>query len=152
MSIESGNSMSRPEPSDNVLNSDFGSRGSSEFYRQGRMGTAESEGSSARGFGVVVRWLVVAGLPSISGKAPGPSTQSAEAPRLDNSKSSQEASAPATAVSVTPMGQRAVQANAPSAGAAMAPTSPQPANSAPARVATAPSEPAQTVRGVTDTE
>src|SRR5262249_47002644 len=39
-----------------------------------------------------------------------------------------------------------------SAGAAMAPTSPQPANSAPARVATAPSEPAQTVRGVTDTE
>ena len=34
----------------------------------------------------------------------------------------------------------------------MAPTSPQPANSAPARVATAPSEPAQTVRGVTDTE
>jgi len=50
------------------------------------------------------------------------------------------------------MGQRAVQANAPSAGAAMAPTSPQPANSAPARVATAPSEPAQTVRGVTDTE
>src|SRR5262249_5828053 len=56
------------------------------------------------------------------------------------------------AVSVTPMGQRAVQANAPSAGAAMAPTSPQPANSAPARVATAPSEPAQTVRGVTDTE
>src|SRR5215472_16577810 len=123
MSIESGNSMSRPEPSDNVLNTDFGSRGSSEFYRQGRMGTAESEGCSARGFGVV------AGLPSISGKAPGPSTQSAEAPRLDNSKSSQEASAPATAVSVTPMGQRAVQANAPSAGAAMAPTSPQPANS-----------------------
>src|SRR5262249_43492549 len=88
--------------------------------------------------------------PSISGT--GPSTQSAEAPRLDNSKSSQEASAPATAVSVTPMGQRAVQANAPSAGAAMAPTSPQPANSAPARVATAPSEPAQTVRGVPDNQ
>ena len=181
--------MSRPEASDNVLNSDFGSRGSSEFYRQGRMGTAESEASSARGdlsrlrqslgpqpeivhvpqptrrfgwfaagfaialaFGVVVGWLVVAGLPSISGKAPGPSTQSAEAPRLDNSKSSQEASAPAAAVPVTPTGPRTVQVNAPSAGVAMAPTSLQPANSAPARVATAPSEPAQTVRGVTDTE
>jgi branched-chain amino acid transport system substrate-binding protein len=41
--------MSRPEPSDNVVNTDYATRGPSEFYRQARAGAAEGGESSPRG-------------------------------------------------------------------------------------------------------
>jgi hypothetical protein len=41
--------MSRPEPSDNVVSTDYATRGPSEFYRQARAGAAEGVESSPRG-------------------------------------------------------------------------------------------------------
>jgi len=84
-------------------------------------------------FGIGIGWLVIAGLPAITGKT---STQTAE-----NAKPPQEASAPA-AVPAAPTAPRVAQSSAPSAAAPAAATSPQPT----------PSAPAPTVRGVTDTE
>jgi branched-chain amino acid transport system substrate-binding protein len=158
--------MSRPEASDNV--SEYSPRGSSEFYRHGRAGGAQGEGSGPKGdlsrlrqslgpepevvhvpqptrrlgwfaagfaialtFGIGIGWMVIAGLPAITGKT---NTQTAE-----NAKPPQEASAPA-AVPAAPTAPRV--ASAPSAAAPAAATSPQ----------ATPSAPTPTVRGVTDTE
>src|SRR5215470_8199228 len=83
-------------------------------------------------FGIGIGWLVIAGLPAITGKT---NTQTAE-----NAKPPQEASAPA-AVPAAPTAPRVASAS-PSAAAPAAATSPQ----------ATPSAPAPTVRGVTDTE
>jgi len=171
--------MSRPEPSDNI--SDYGPRGPSEFYRHGRAGAAVGEGSAPKGdlsrlrqslgpepeivhvpqptrrlgwfasgfiialaFGVVIGWLVIAEFPSLSGKAPSSSTKTAElAP-----------TSPSAGLPNTPTAPRAVQSSPQIAGVPAASTGAQPASSAPARLATVggASEPAPTVRGVTDSE
>ncbi|MGO8925044.1 MAG: ABC transporter substrate-binding protein [Xanthobacteraceae bacterium] len=171
--------MSRPEPSDNI--SDYGPRGPSEFYRHGRAGAAAGEGSAPKGdlsrlrqslgpepeivhvpqptrrlgwfasgfiialaFGVVIGWLVIAEFPSLSGKAPSSSTKTAEvAP-----------TSPSAGLPNTPTAPRAVQSSPQIAGVPAASTGAQPASSAPARLATVggASEPAPTVRGVTDSE
>jgi branched-chain amino acid transport system substrate-binding protein len=181
--------MSRPEPSDNVVNTDYATRGPSEFYRQARAG-AEGAESAPRGdlsrlrqslgpqpevvhvpqptrrvgwfasgfaialvFGLVIGWLVIAQFPSLFGKAPGSSTKSSEfTARFDNPKSPEEVNSPATGLPIAPAGPRVTQS--PNAGVPIAPTGAQPANSAPARLATVggASEPAPTVRGVTDSE
>jgi branched-chain amino acid transport system substrate-binding protein len=184
--------MSRPEPSNNVVNTDYATRGPSEFYRQGRAGAAEGAESSPTGdlsrlrqslgpqpeivhipqptrrfgwfasgfsialvFGLVIGWLVIAQFPSLFGKAPGSSTKPSEfTARFDNPKSPEDVNSPSTGLPNTPTGPRVVQSSPPIAGLPLAPTGPQPANSAPARLATAggASEPAPTVRGVTDSE
>jgi ABC-type branched-subunit amino acid transport system substrate-binding protein len=87
--------------------------------------------------GAAGAWFAVGGLPSIGNKTPGSKPEFAS--RFDN-----EANAPNA-------GPRVGQSNSPSANVPSAAT-PQAAGSAPARVATAPSEPAPIVRGVTDTE
>ncbi|HMF25181.1 MAG TPA: ABC transporter substrate-binding protein [Pseudolabrys sp.] len=92
-------------------------------------------------FGIGIGWLVIAGLPAITGKSPASSTQTAE-----NSKPPQEASASAVAVPAAPVAPRVAQPSAPSAAAPAAATSPQLASAPP------PSAPAPTVCGVTDTE
>jgi branched-chain amino acid transport system substrate-binding protein len=182
--------MSRPEPSNNVVNTDYATRGPSEFYRQGRAGAAEGAESSPTGdlsrlrqslgpqpeivhipqptrrfgwfasgfaialaFGLVIGWVVIAQFPSLFGKAPGSSTKPSEfTARFDNPKSPEEANSPATGLPIAPTGPRVTQS--PSAGVPIAPTGAQPANGAPARLATVggASEPAPTVRGVTDSE
>jgi ABC-type branched-subunit amino acid transport system substrate-binding protein len=106
-----------------------------------RLGWFAAGFAIALAFGIVLGWLVVAGLPAMTGKTPGSSTQTAE-----NAKPPHEAGAPA-AVPAAPAAPRLAQSSAPSAAAPVAATSPQTANSAPA-----PSAPAPTVRGVTDTE
>ena len=184
--------MSRPEPSDNVLNTDYATRGPSEFYRQGRAGAAEGAESSPKGdlsrlrqslgpqpeivhipqptrrfgwfasgfaiasvFGLVIGWLIIAQFPSLFGKAPGSSTKPSEfTARFDNSKSPEQVNSPATGLPIAPTGPRVTQSSSPNPGVPIAPTGPQPANSAPAHLATVGgvSEPAPTVRGVTDSE
>ena len=103
--------------------------------------------------GVVIGVLVIAGFPSLLGKAPPSGTNTAEL-RSDNSKSPQEANAPATGLPIAPTSPRVTQSGSPNPSVPAAPAAPQPANSAPARLATASgaSEPAPTVRGVTDSE
>jgi branched-chain amino acid transport system substrate-binding protein len=182
-----GGSMGSTERSDNILRSDYGQRGPSEFYRYPRAAAAEEQESPkgdlsrlrqslgpepeivhvpqptrrlgwfASGFaialvlGVVSGWVIIAGIPSIFGKAPGSGTSTTES-RFDNSKSQQEASAP-TAVPIAPT-PRAPQSTPPVAAAPIAPAPPQPATSAPARLATVSpaSQSAPTVRGVTESE
>jgi len=115
-----------------------------------RIGWFASGFAIALTFGAAIGWLVIAEFPSLSGKAPASSTKTAEL----NSKSPEEANAPGAGIPNTPTGPRASQSSAPSAVVPAAPTSPQPASSAPARLASVggASEPAPTVRGVTDTE
>jgi len=175
-----GSSMSNPERSDNILKAEYPSRGPGEFYRHGRAGGFQGEESSPKGdlsrlrqslgpepeivhvpqptrrvswfvsgfmiamaLGVVIGGVVIVAFPSITGKG---STKTAEiTTRLDNS--AQEVNAPSNAVAAAPA--------APAANAvAMAPTPAQPGNSAPARPASigGATEPAPTVRGVTETE
>jgi ABC-type branched-subunit amino acid transport system substrate-binding protein len=177
-----GSSMSNPERSDNILKAEYPSRGPGEFYRHGRAGGFQGEESSPKGdlsrlrqslgpepeivhvpqptrrvswfvsgfmiamaLGVVIGGVVIVAFPSITGKG---STKTAEiTTRLDNSKAAQEVNAPSNAVAAAPA--------APAANAvAMAPTPAQPGNSAPARPASigGATEPAPTVRGVTETE
>jgi ABC-type branched-subunit amino acid transport system substrate-binding protein len=111
-----------------------------------RLGWFAAGFAIALAFGIVIGWLVIAGLPALTGKAP---TQTAE-----NSKPPQEASAPVAGPAAAPAAPRVAQSSPPSAAAQAAPTSPQPANSAPARLASAgpATEPVPTVRGVTETE
>jgi ABC-type branched-subunit amino acid transport system substrate-binding protein len=88
--------------------------------------------------------LVIAEFPSLSGKAPSSSTKTAElAP-----------TSPSAGLPNTPTAPRAVQSSPQIAGVPAASTGAQPASSAPARLATVggASEPAPTVRGVTDSE
>jgi ABC-type branched-subunit amino acid transport system substrate-binding protein len=109
----------------------------------------------ASALGIVIGAAVIIAFPSISGKTPGSSAKPNEfASRFDNPKSSPEVNAPAPGVPAAAPGPRAIQPSSPIASAPIAPTGPQSAGSAPARVATAgaPSEPAPTVRGVTDSE
>ena len=90
----------------------------------------------AAALGVVIGLVVTGEFTSIFRKAPGYSTKTTElTSRSDNSRTPEQVSSPTT-------------------GLAIAPTGPQPANGAPARVATAggASEPAPTIRGVTDSE
>jgi branched-chain amino acid transport system substrate-binding protein len=103
--------------------------------------------------GVVIGVLVIAGFPSLLGKAPPSGTNTAES-RSDNSKSPQEANAPATGLPIAPTSPRVTQSGTPNPSAPAAPAAAQPANSAPARLATVSgaNEPAPTVRGVTDSE
>jgi len=177
-----GSSMSNPERSDNILKAEYPNRGPGEFYRHGRAGGFQGEESSPKGdlsrlrqslgpepeivhvpqptrrvswfvsgfmiamaLGVVIGGVVIVAFPSITGKG---STKTAEiTTRLDNSKAAQEVNAPSNAVAAAPA--------APAANAvAMAPTPAQPGNSAPARPASigGATEPAPTVRGVTETE
>jgi branched-chain amino acid transport system substrate-binding protein len=184
---ELGDSMSNLERPDNVLRTDYASRGSSEFYRHGRASAAEGGESSAKGdlsrlrqslgpepevvhipqptrrvgwfvsgfiiasvLGVVIGVLVVIGLPSILGK--GSSANHTElASNSDNSKSPQAANAPAA---IAPAASQAPQPTSPNASAPTAAATAQPANSAPARLANVggATQPAATVRGVTDSE
>jgi ABC-type branched-subunit amino acid transport system substrate-binding protein len=170
------------ERSDNVIKSEYAARGSGEFYRHGRASSVDGEDSSPKGdlsrlrqmlgpepevvhvpqptrrvgwfasgfmialvLGVVIGLLVIVEFPAMFGK--GSSTKTAEVgTRFDNPKS-QEASAPAA-----PTAPAAAQLSAPLAP--VAPTAAQPAGGAPARVANlgGATEPAPTVRGVTDNE
>ena len=167
--------MGNVERSDNVLKPDYGQRGSNEFYRFGRAGAGETEEPSARGdlsrlrqslgpepevvhmpqptrrvgwfvtgfiiasvLGIVIGAVAIVAFPSFSGK-----TKTAESSTRFDSEKLAEANAPAAA------------ATAPAVAAApAAPAAARPANNAPARVANVggQSEPAPSVRGVTDSE
>jgi branched-chain amino acid transport system substrate-binding protein len=109
-----------------------------------RLGWFASGFAIALVVGVVAGWLVISQFPSVTGKSPASSTKTAE---LAPAKSPEEANAPGAGIANT---ARAIQSSAPSAGVPAAAMTPQPANSAPARLASA--EPAPFVRGVTDTE
>ncbi len=90
----------------------------------------------AGALGVVIALVVTGQFPSIFGETPRFSTKMTElTSRLGNSKNLEQASPPTT-------------------GAVIAPTGQQPANGAPTRVATVggTSEPAPTIRGVTESE
>ncbi|MGN6750637.1 MAG: ABC transporter substrate-binding protein [Xanthobacteraceae bacterium] len=176
--------MSNPERSDNILKAEYPSRGQSEFYRHGRAGGYQGEESSPKGdlsrlrqslgpepeivhvpqptrrvswfvsgfmialaLGVVIGGVVIVAAPSLTGKGAG-TTKTAEV----NSKSAPETNAPNNVVAAAPAVPAVNQPGPANAGLAVAPA--QPANSAPAHLATAggANEPAATVRGVTDTE
>ena len=96
-----------------------------------RLGWFAAGFAIALAFGVGIGWLVIAGLPAITGKGSSPQT-------AENSKPPQEASAPAAAVPAAPTAPRVAQSSAPSTAAPAAATSPQLA-SAPAPSAPAPS-------------
>jgi branched-chain amino acid transport system substrate-binding protein len=99
--------------------------------------------------GAAGAWFAVGGLPSIGNKTVGSNGKTPEfSSRFDNSKNPDEANSASAAAS------RAVQSGSPVTSAPGAAASPQPANGAPARVANlgGASEPAPTIRGVTDSE
>src|ERR1700756_2589626 len=99
--------------------------------------------------GAAGAWFAVGGLPSIGNKTAGSNGKTPEfSSRFDNSKTPDEANSASAAA------PRPVQSGSPVTSAPGAAASPQPANGAPARVANlgGPSEPAPTVRGVTDNE
>ena len=104
---------------------------------RGRGWFATSAGFILAGaLGVVIALVVTGQFPSIFGETPRFSTKMTElTSRLGNSKNLEQASPPTT-------------------GAVIAPTGQQPANGAPTRVATVggTSEPAPTIRGVTESE
>jgi ABC-type branched-subunit amino acid transport system substrate-binding protein len=105
--------------------------------------------------GIVIGAVVIVAFPSISGKAPGSGAKPNEvSSRFDSPKTPAEVNSPASGIAVTPTGPRLAQPSLPIAGAPVAATDPQSANSAPARLANVggASEPAPTVRGVTDNE
>jgi ABC-type branched-subunit amino acid transport system substrate-binding protein len=166
--------MGNLERSDNVLKADYGQRGSTDFHRFGRAGAAESDESSPKGdlsrlrqllgpepevvhvpqptrrvgwfasgfmialvLGVVIGLLVIVEFPAFFGKGSRSDSRTQEA---------NSAGVPA-APAVHP-----TQPNLPPASAPAVAT--QPVSGAPARVANVggATEPAATVRGVTDTE
>jgi branched-chain amino acid transport system substrate-binding protein len=101
--------------------------------------------------GAVIGLLVTGEFRSIFGNAPGSSTKTIElTSRSDNSKMPEQVSSPTDRLAVAP----ATQPSSPTASIPIAPTVAQPANGAPARLATVggASEPAPTVRGITDSE
>ena len=184
--------MSRPEPWDDILKSDHAPRGSNEFYRQARAGTAEGGESSPRGdlsrlrqslgpepevvhvpqptrrlgwftsgfgialvFGLVIGWLVIAQLPSLFGKGSGSSTKPSEfTARFDNPKSPEEANSPATGLPIAPTGPRVTQSsrNARALRLRRRVRNPPTARRRVLRPLAGATEPAPTVRGVTDSE
>jgi branched-chain amino acid transport system substrate-binding protein len=109
----------------------------------------------AAALGAVIALLATDELRSIFGKAPGSSTNTIElTSSSDNSKMPEQVSSPADRLAIAPTAPQATQPSSPTAGVPIAPTVAQPANEAPARLATVggASEPAPTIRGVTDSE
>jgi branched-chain amino acid transport system substrate-binding protein len=105
----------------------------------------------AAALGAVIGLLATGELRSIFGNAPGSTTKTIElTSRSDNSKMPEQVSSPTDRLAVAP----ATQPSSPTASVPVAPMVAQPANEAPARVATVggASEPAPTVRGITDSE
>ena len=164
--------MSRPEPSDNVVNTDYATRGPSEFYRQARAGAAEGVESAPRGdlsrlrqslgpqpeivhvpqptrrFGWFASGFAIA---LVFGVVIG-WLVIAQFPSLSGkAPGSGTKSSEFTTRFDNPTSPRVAQS--PNAGVPIAPTAAQPAN-APARLSTVggANEPAPTVRGVTDSE
>jgi hypothetical protein len=109
----------------------------------------------AAALGAVIGLLATDELRSIFGRAPGSSTKTIElTSSSDNSKMPEQGSSPSDRLAIAPTAQQATQPSSPPASVPIAPTVAQPANEAPARVATVggASEPAPTVRGITDSE
>jgi branched-chain amino acid transport system substrate-binding protein len=105
----------------------------------------------AAALGAVIGLLATGELRSIFGNAPGSSTKTIElTSRFDNSKVQEQGSSPTDRLAIAP----ATQPSSPTASLPVAPTVAQPAKEAPARLATVggASEPAPTVRGITDSE
>ena len=109
----------------------------------------------AAALGAVIGLLATGELRSIFGYAPGSSTKTIElTSRSDNSKMPEQVSSPSDRLAIAPTAPQATQPSSPTVSLPIAPTVAQPAKEAPARLATVggASEPAPTVRGVTDSE
>src|SRR6266566_4898444 len=109
----------------------------------------------AAALAAVIGLLATGELRSIFGNAPGSTTKTTElTSRSDNSKTPEQESLPATGLATATTAPQATQLSSPTASLPIAPTGSQPANGAPPRLATVGgvSEPAPTVRGVTDSE
>jgi ABC-type branched-subunit amino acid transport system substrate-binding protein len=109
----------------------------------------------AGALGVVIGLLVAGELPSIFSKAPKSSTKTTEfTSRFDNSKAPEQVGSPPTGLAIGSTAPQATQPSSPTASLPIGPTIAQSAKEAPARLATVggASEPAPTVRGVTDSE
>src|ERR1700720_1458680 len=109
----------------------------------------------AAALGAVIGLLATGELRSIFGNAPGSSTKTIElTSRSDNSKMPEQVSSPSDRLAIAPTAPQATQPSSPTASVPIAPTVAQPAKEAPARLATVggASEPAPTVRGITDSE
>jgi branched-chain amino acid transport system substrate-binding protein len=109
----------------------------------------------AAALGAVIGLLATGELRSIFSNAPGSSTKTIElTSSSDNSKMPEQVSSPTDRLAIAPTAPQATQPSSPTASVPVAPTVAQPANGAPARVATVggASEPVPTVRGVTDSE
>jgi branched-chain amino acid transport system substrate-binding protein len=109
----------------------------------------------AAALGAVIGLLATGELRSIFGNAPGSSTKTIElTSRSDNSKMPAQVSSPTDRLAIAPTAPQATQPSSPAPSLPIAPTVAQPAKEAPARLATVggASEPAPTVRGVTDSE
>ena len=109
----------------------------------------------AAALGAVIGLLLTGELRSIFGNAPGSSTKTIElTSRSDNSKMPDQVSSPTDRLAIGPTAPQATQPSSPTASLPIAPTVAQPAKEAPARLATVggASEPAPTVRGITDSE
>ena len=105
--------------------------------------------------GALIGLLATGELRSIFGNAPGSSTKTIElTSRSDNSKTPEQVSSPTDRLAIAPTAPQPTQPNSPTASLPIAPTVAQPAKEAPARLATVggASEPAPTIRGVTDSE
>src|SRR6266566_691177 len=109
----------------------------------------------AAALGAVIGLLATGELRSIFGNAPGSTTKTIElTSRSDNSKMPEQVSSPTDRLAIAPTAPQATQPSSPTVSVPVAPMVAQPANEAPARVATVggASEPAPTVRGITDSE
>ena len=109
----------------------------------------------AAALGAVIGLLATGEFRSIFGYAPGSSTKTIElTSRSDNSKMPEQVSSPSDRLAIAPTAPQATQPSSPTVSLPIAPTVAQPAKEAPARLATVggASEPAPTVRGVTDSE
>ena len=107
----------------------------------------------AAALGAVIGLLATGELRSLF--APGSGTKTIElTARSDNAKTPEQVSSPTDRLAIAPTAAQPTQPNSPTASVPIAPTVAQPAKEAPARLATVggASEPAPTVRGVTDSE
>ena len=105
----------------------------------------------AAALGALVGLLLTGELRSLFGNAPGSGTKTIElTSRSDNSRIPEQVSSPTDRLAIAP----ATQSSSSAASLPIAPTVAQPGNGAPARLATVggTSEPAPTVRGITDSE
>jgi branched-chain amino acid transport system substrate-binding protein len=109
----------------------------------------------AAALGAVIGLLVTGEGPSIFDALPGYGTKTTEfMARFDNSKTQNQVRAPTTGLLIAPTAPQPTQRSSATTSLPITPTGPQAANGAPARVATVggASEPAPTIRGVTDSE